>query len=86
MPKIKKDNKPRIKKEKKTKEVLIGKPEHQMDSLNLIEVQKESWQRFLNFSLTNILNEFFPIIQVKNLLFILKVYILENQDILCKHA
>ena len=39
----------------------MGKPEYQMDSLDLIEVQKESWQKFLNISLVDILNEFFPI-------------------------
>jgi DNA-directed RNA polymerase subunit beta len=61
MPKLKKENKPRIKKGKRIKEVLIGKPEYQMESLDLIEVQKESWQKFLNSSIMDILNEFFPI-------------------------
>ena len=42
-------------------EIIIGKEEPQIQSLDLIEVQKISWQNFLEKSLKEILNEFFPI-------------------------
>lgn len=43
------------------KELLIGKKEPKLETLDLIEVQKDSWEHFLTKSLKEILNEFFPI-------------------------
>lgn len=42
-------------------EVFIGNDEGKKLELNLIEVQKESWKRFLEKDLKEILREFFPI-------------------------
>jgi len=45
----------------KPRDVLIGKPEHQLDTLDLIEVQKVSWAKFLGTNLQTIISEFFPV-------------------------
>lgn len=42
-------------------EIFIGKGEENSLTLDLIEVQKNSWQRFLKDDLKRILSEFFPI-------------------------
>ncbi len=42
-------------------EVIIGKEEPRIQSLDLIEVQKISWSNFLEKNIRGILNEFFPI-------------------------
>src|SRR3989344_6295032 len=42
-------------------DIIIGKEEPQIQSLDLIEVQKISWNHFLEKKLKEILNEFFPI-------------------------
>ncbi|MEX1052496.1 MAG: DNA-directed RNA polymerase subunit beta, partial [Patescibacteria group bacterium] len=60
MPRTKK-SKPRIISSTKTRDVLVGKQEFQLDTLNLIEVQKKSWKFFLETSLEKIITEFFPI-------------------------
>ena len=60
MPRIK-NRKTRNSKSTKPKEIVIGKPEHQLDSLDLIEVQKKSWSKFLETNLQVIISEFFPI-------------------------
>ncbi len=43
------------------KELLLGKKEPKLEELDLIEVQKNSWDNFLKVSLKEILDEFFPI-------------------------
>ncbi len=43
------------------KELLLGKKEPKLEELDLIEVQKDSWNNFLKVSLKAILDEFFPI-------------------------
>ncbi|MFH1827226.1 MAG: DNA-directed RNA polymerase subunit beta [bacterium] len=60
MPRIRKA-KTSIDSSKIAKEIVIGKPEYQFESLDLIEVQKNSWSNFLNSSLEKIISEFFPI-------------------------
>lgn len=47
--------------EKPRQELFLGKREPQLDELDLIEVQKDSWKRFLDETLKEILDEFFPI-------------------------
>src|SRR3990167_5665852 len=56
-----KKRKSRINSNAKTREILVGKPEFQLETLDLIEVQKKSWNRFLEISLEKIITEFFPI-------------------------
>ncbi len=43
------------------KKILLGQEDHELETMDLIEVQKESWKKFTNDQLKNILNEFFPI-------------------------
>lgn len=43
------------------KEVFLGKRESELEKFDLIEIQHQSWNRFLNSDLKNILDEFFPI-------------------------
>lgn len=43
------------------KELLMGKSEPKLSELDLIAIQKESWDRFLKEQLKEILEEFFPI-------------------------
>lgn len=43
------------------KELTVGKKEPKLETLDLIEVQKESWNSFVEKTLKEILNEFFPI-------------------------
>ncbi len=50
---------PNIKTPKKT--LLLGKEDRQLEEFDLIKVQKESWNRFINVTLKEIFNEFFPI-------------------------
>ncbi len=54
-----KTDKPSIKTHKKT--LRLGREDHQLEEFNLIKVQKESWEKFINVTLKDILNEFFPI-------------------------
>jgi len=42
-------------------EIYLGKKENTLKEINLIEVQKESWQKFLDHEVREILEEFFPI-------------------------
>jgi DNA-directed RNA polymerase subunit beta len=44
-----------------SKNILLGRKDHNLEKLDLIEVQKESWQKFITVDLKEILNEFFPI-------------------------
>lgn len=46
---------------KPKKELLLGKSEHKLEELDLVEIQKNSWQHFLDVELKEILQEFFPI-------------------------
>lgn len=39
----------------------LGKEDKKIEEINLIEVQKQSWEKFLNFNLKETLKEFFPI-------------------------
>src|SRR3989338_6537287 len=48
-------------KTKPQKELLLGRKEPKLEELDLIEVQKDSWQKFLKNDLKDILKEFFPI-------------------------
>ncbi len=50
---------PSIKTHKKT--LLLGKEDRQLQEFDLIKVQKDSWNTFINVNLKDILNEFFPI-------------------------
>jgi len=43
------------------KDLLIGKSEPRLEELDLIETQRNSWNRFLNKDLRRILEEFFPV-------------------------
>ncbi|MBP6045008.1 MAG: DNA-directed RNA polymerase subunit beta [Microgenomates group bacterium] len=43
------------------KELLIGKSEPNLEKLDLIEIQKNSWNQFLTKNLREILQEFFPV-------------------------
>jgi DNA-directed RNA polymerase subunit beta len=43
------------------KEVFLGNNKEKIEELDLIEVQKESWQKFLDNNLKQIIQEFFPI-------------------------
>ncbi len=43
------------------KNLLLGKSEPELEQLDLIEIQKQSWTRFLEHDLRNILEEFFPV-------------------------
>ncbi len=43
------------------KKILLGKEEKELENFDLIEVQKKSWEKFINIELKEILNEFFPI-------------------------
>lgn len=51
--------KPKIKNPKKN--ILLGSPDKKLEVLDLIEVQKLSWDKFIKTTLKEILNEFFPI-------------------------
>ncbi|NMB84200.1 DNA-directed RNA polymerase subunit beta [Candidatus Roizmanbacteria bacterium] len=42
-------------------ELLLGKEDQNLKNFNLIEIQKESWEKFITKDLKDILNEFFPI-------------------------
>lgn len=46
---------------KKKKEVFLGKKDPELEAIDLINIQKDSWQNFLTIDLKRILNEFFPI-------------------------
>jgi len=43
------------------KRILLGKEDKILDRFDLIEVQKQSWNNFLNVELSEIVSEFFPI-------------------------
>jgi len=43
------------------KTLLLGKEDKYLAKLDLIEIQKESWKKFINTSIREIINEFFPI-------------------------
>ncbi len=45
----------------KRKELLLGKEDKDLEAFNLIDIQKQSWEKFLHHNLKEILNEFFPI-------------------------
>lgn len=51
----------RTDKDRPQKELLLGKKEPKLEELDLIEVQKNSWNNFLKVSVKEILDEFFPI-------------------------
>ncbi len=42
-------------------ELFLGKKDKELEKLDLIEIQKESWNKFLSEELESILREFFPI-------------------------
>ncbi|OGK28463.1 DNA-directed RNA polymerase subunit beta [Candidatus Roizmanbacteria bacterium RIFCSPHIGHO2_02_FULL_39_9] len=44
-----------------SKKILLGNEDKELEKFDLIEVQKKSWNRFINIDLKEILNEFFPI-------------------------
>lgn len=46
---------------KPQKEILLGKEDTDLKELNLIEVQKISWEKFISNELKQVINEFFPI-------------------------
>lgn len=43
------------------KEIFLGKREDELEKFDLIEIQKQSWKKFISKSLREILEEFFPI-------------------------
>ncbi len=53
-----KTDKPQI---KPRKQLTLGKEDQKLEQVNLIEVQKQSWQYFNEISLKETLEEFFPI-------------------------
>jgi len=48
-------------KNKPKKNLFLGQGDPRLEDFNLIEVQKESWERLVNHSIKDILNEFFPV-------------------------
>ena len=58
------------------KEVFLGTTENNIKALNLIEVQKNSWEKFLKEDIKEILKEFFPISDYTG-----KKFILHFEDI-----
>ncbi|MFN4212361.1 MAG: DNA-directed RNA polymerase subunit beta [Microgenomates group bacterium] len=46
---------------KPRKNLLLGKEDKELEQLDLIEVQKKSWKKFISQDLKEIFNEFFPI-------------------------
>ncbi len=54
-------SRPRADQNRPQKELLLGKKESKLEELDLIEVQKNSWEKFLTRSLKEILEEFFPV-------------------------
>ena len=42
-------------------QIFLGKEENNLKELNLIEIQKESWEKLLDKEVRDILQEFFPI-------------------------
>ena len=47
--------------QKNTNHILLGTEEEHIKNFDLIEIQKKSWNRFLERELKEIINEFFPI-------------------------
>ncbi len=43
------------------KKILLGKQDKELEDFDLIEIQKQSWEKFITVDLKEILNEFFPI-------------------------
>ncbi|MBI4226568.1 DNA-directed RNA polymerase subunit beta [Candidatus Roizmanbacteria bacterium] len=43
------------------KKIVLGQEDKELENFNLIEIQKHSWEKFINLELKEILNEFFPI-------------------------
>jgi len=43
------------------KKLLLGKEDKDLDKFDLIEIQKKSWKNFIDISIREIINEFFPI-------------------------
>ena len=43
------------------KKILLGREDKELENFDLIEVQKLSWDKFINFELKEIFHEFFPI-------------------------
>jgi len=46
---------------KPQKKLFLGKPDKELEKLDLIEIQKQSWKKFIDESIREIINEFFPI-------------------------
>ena len=44
-----------------SKKILLGNEDKELEKFDLIKVQKNSWGKFVNSELKQILNEFFPI-------------------------
>ncbi|MDO8609419.1 MAG: DNA-directed RNA polymerase subunit beta [bacterium] len=63
-----KADKPKIEPPKK---ILLGHEDKRLEEFDLIEVQKQSWDQFININLKEILNEFFPIEDYTNKKFVL---------------
>ena len=53
------------------KKILLGKEDKELEKFDLIEIQKESWEKFIKIELKEIINEFFPIEDYKKKKFIL---------------
>ncbi|MCX7881115.1 MAG: DNA-directed RNA polymerase subunit beta [Patescibacteria group bacterium] len=43
------------------KEIFLGKKGEGLEKIDLIEIQKQSWEKFINYEIKEIINEFFPI-------------------------
>ena len=65
-------DKPKI----KPQQILLGKEDKELDSFDLIEIQKQSWGKFINIELKEILNEFFPIEDWRN-------FVIESEIFVC---
>jgi DNA-directed RNA polymerase subunit beta len=59
-------------KTKLPEEIFLGKLDSRLEKLDLIEIQKKSWQKFIDFDLKEIISEFFPIYDFTEKRFVLE--------------
>ena len=46
---------------KTLKELALGKEDSRLEQFDLIEVQRQSWDKFVNVELRKVISDFFPI-------------------------
>jgi len=59
-------------KTKLPEEIFLGELDSRLEKLDLIEIQKKSWQKFIDFDLKEIISEFFPIYDYTEKRFVLE--------------